>query len=194
MRGNSGADIAPTAAEGSPHVVRQTLHHVPLMPPRFVLRSGFVPTPESRWGATSARHSYTPPYYEKAPDIPLSLRDDQRRFAGKKKALTTYVSAHSCPRHSERAPLCTQDSRPCNSPALHHEAIASRTRSTFSGHTSQWRYYPTAHAASTVSIVLTVPTAVGFSPKFLLGCCLTSPGKEVFTTHSHTASLNRIYL
>lgn len=94
----------------------------------------------------------------------------------------------------ESAAVYSTDSRPCNSPALHHKAIASRTRSTFSGHTSQWRYYPTAHAASTVSIVLTVPTAVGFSPKFLLGCCLTSPGKEVFTTHSHTASLNHIYL
>lgn len=94
----------------------------------------------------------------------------------------------------ESAAVYSTDSRPCNSPALHHKAFASRTRSTFSGLTSQWRRYPTAHAASTVSIVLTVPTAVGFSPKFLLGCCLTSLGKEVFATHSHTASLNHIYL
>lgn len=94
----------------------------------------------------------------------------------------------------ESAAVYSTDSRPCNSPALHHKAFASRIRSTFSGLASQWRHYPAAHAASTVSIVLTVPTAVGFKPKFLLGCCLTSPVKEVFTTHSHTASTNHIYL
>ncbi len=36
------------------------------------------------------------------------------------------------------------------------------------------------------SIVLTVPIAVGFKPKFLLGCCLTPPVKEAFTTNTAT--------
>ena len=99
-------------------------------------------------------------------------------------ALVTARERHCVPKILDRAILLPS----------RHKAFAFRTWSTFSEASSQWRYYPTAHAASTVSIVLTVPTAVGFSPKFLLGCCLTSPGKEVFTTHSHTASLNRIYL
>ena len=95
----------------------------------------------------------------------------------------------------ESAAVYSTDSRPCNSPALHHKAFASRTRSTFSGHASQWRHYPTAHAASTVSIVLTVPTAVGFSPKFLLGCCLIfCIQKDLYDQHSHTVSPDHIYL
>ena len=112
-----------------------------------------------------------------------------------KKALTAPLrdaSAHTpAIIHNEEAPLCW-DPLPCNSTALAPQGF----RPTFATYLLRSTlpmadFRPHSLRCFGRILALTVPSAVGFSPKFLQNCRLT---QSVFTACSHTTSPDPIKL
>ncbi len=131
--------------------------------------------------------------HEKTPVIP-SFREKASGIR-QKKALTAPIreaSAHTpAIIHNEEAPLCW-DPLPCNSTALapqgfHLTFAAYLLRSTL----PMADFRPHSFRCFGRILALTVPSAVGFSPKFLQNCRLT---QSVFTACSHTTSPDPINL
>ena len=135
----------------------------------------------------------TSPSHEKTPVIP-SFREKTSGIPAEKSTDSPLrdASAHTpAIIHNEEAPLCW-DPLPCNSTALapqgfHLTFAAYLLRSTL----PMADFRPHSLRCFGRILALTVPSAVGFSPKFLQNCRLT---KLVFTACSHTTSPDPIQL
>ena len=135
----------------------------------------------------------TSPSHEKTPVIP-SFREKTSGIPAEKSTDSPLrdASAHTpAIIHNEEAPLCW-DPLPCNSTALapqgfHLTFAAYLLRSTL----PMADFRPHSLRCFGRILALTVPSAVGFSPKFLQNCRLT---QSVFTACSHTTSPDPINL
>lgn len=135
----------------------------------------------------------TSPSHEKTPVIP-SFREKTSGIPAEKSTDSPLrdASAHTpAIIHNEEAPLCW-DPLPCNSTALAPQGF----RPTFATYLLRSTlpmadFRPHSLRCFGRILALTVPSAVGFSPKFLQNCRLT---QSVFTACSHTTSPDPINL